>query len=107
MVAATQDRVCPYDRRRVEMLRDDAAEVGRAYLVDFAIPDRGERAWADCSGVKARVQSMVDVLRDERMVEMTGRAGNLAQHCVETCAEVDEDQLDGMAETCLVGAGLA
>jgi len=37
---------------------------------------------------------------------MTGRDGNLAQHCVETCAEVGEDQVDGMTETCLVGAGL-
>lgn len=107
MVAVTQARVCPYGRCRVGRRTDDAAEVGRACLVDFAIPDRGERAWADCSDAKAHGQGTVDVLHDERMVEMTGRDGNLAQHCVETCAGVDEDQLDGMAETCLVGAGLA
>lgn len=57
-------------------------------------------------GAKAHAQSKVGVLHDGRMVEMTERDGNLAQHCVETCAEVGEDQLDGMAETCLVGAGL-
>lgn len=103
MVAATQDRACSYGRHRVEMLKDDAAGVVRACLDDFATPGQDERAWADCSGAKAHDQGMVGVRRDERKVEMTGRDGNLAQHCAETCAEVGEGQTDGMAETCFLG----
>lgn len=99
MVAATQDRVCPCGRRRVGTRKGDEAGVGRACLVDSAAPGQGERAWADCSGAKAHGRGMVGVLRAERMVETTGRDGNLAQHCVETCAGVGEGQVDGMAET--------
>lgn len=98
MVAATQDRVCPCGRRRVGRRKDDAAGVGRACLVDSAAPGQGERAWADCSGAKAHGQGTIGVLRDERTVEMTGRDGNLAQRCVETCVVVGEGQADGMAE---------
>jgi hypothetical protein len=98
-VAATQDRVCPCGRRRVEKRKDDAVGVGRACLVGFATPGRGERAWVDCSGAKARDRSKADDLRDEQMEEMTGRDGSLAQHCVETCAEVGGGPSDGMAET--------
>ena len=108
MAVATQDRVCPCGRRRVERRKDDAAEVGRACLVGSAIPGRGERAWADCLVVKGRGRSKIDDPRDEQMEEMTGRDGNLAQHCVETCAEVGRGQIGGMAETwCLLDAGPA
>jgi hypothetical protein len=58
--------------------------------------------------VKEHDRDIVDVLRDEQLAETTGRDGNLGQHCVETCAEVGEGQMDGMAETwCLIGVGLA
>jgi hypothetical protein len=107
-VAATQDRVCPCGQRRVERRTGDAAGVGRACLVGFATPDRDGRAWVDYSGVKEHDRDIVDVLRDEQLAETTGRDGNLGQHCVETCAEVGEGQMDGMAETwCLIGVGLA
>jgi hypothetical protein len=83
---ARQDRVCPCGQRMVERRRDDAVGVDRACLVGSATPGQGEREWADYSGVKERDRGMIDVRRDEQMVETTGRDGSLGQHCVETCA---------------------
>lgn len=81
------------------MRKDDAEEVGRAYLGDFVVLGRGERAWVDYLDVKARGLGMVDVLHVEPMGEMTGRDGSLEQRCVETCVEAGEDRIGGMAET--------
>jgi hypothetical protein len=81
------------------MQKDDAVEVGRAYLGDFVVLGRGERAWVDCWGVKAHGLGMVEVLLVEPMGEMIGRDGNLERRCVETCVEADEGQIDRMAET--------
>jgi hypothetical protein len=107
-VVARQDRVCPCGQRMVERRRDDAAVVDRACLVGFATPGQGEHAWADCWDVKEHVQGTADVLRGELMAEMTGRDGNLGQHCVETCAQVGEGQVGETAETWrLSGVGLA
>lgn len=97
--AAKKDQVCPCDQHMVGTRKDDAEEVGRAYLVDFEALGRGEHAWVDYLDVKAHGRGMVDVPHVERMVEMIGRDGSLEQRCVETCAEADEGQIDGMAET--------